>query len=383
VAKNDENIEINYKGLKRTMQTSQRVIVIHSPHSGRSSKLSEAMSYLQQTGLEIVNTISIADLDDLPAQGTTWKQSGIDVAIAAGGDGLVGGVITHIAESGLPLGILPLGTSNDVARSLHIPQDLNAASQVIAHGKEQKVDIGVAHPAEQAPHLATKHQSGPLLSQVAPQKHGFFAHALIIGVNVQFARIATNVATRQRFGRMTYPYAALETLVSHDSLDIQLEFEGLLIPQATTSTQIQTPATPETSTSLHGRALQVAVINTPIFGGQREFAIPGTSFDDRLLDIVMIEEMDLGKLGKIVAHFFGPRDNEEVHPSNGGVQHFTHHPAELTGIPGIHHVQARGVTITTSADPRDATLDGEVRGQTPMYVHVADERIRVKVPDQA
>jgi len=45
-------------------------------------------------------------------------------------------------------------------------------------------------------------------------------------------------------------------------------------------------------------------------------------------------------------------------------------------------VQARGVTIRTSADPRDVTLDGEVRGQTPMYVHVADEQLRVRVPDQ-
>ena len=356
------------------MQT-KRVILVHSPHSGRSSKLSEAITYLKETGLEIVNTISIADLDDLPAQGTTWKESGIEVAIAAGGDGLVGGVITHIAESGLPLGILPLGTSNDVARSFHIPQDIQAAAQVIAQGKEQKVDIGVAKPAEQAPHLATKHQSGPLLEHVAPQSHGFFAHALTIGVNVQFARIATNVATRQRFGRMTYPYAALETLVSHDSLDIQLEFEGLFIPQTTTSTQVQT--------SLRCRALQVAVINTPIFGGQRELAIPGTSFDDRLLDIVVIEEMDIGKLGGIMAHYFVPKKNAEAPLSNGGEQHFTHHPAELSGIPGIHHVQAHGVTISTSADPRDATLDGEVRGQTPMYVHVADERLRVKVPDPA
>ncbi len=368
------------------MQTTQRVIVVHSPHSGRSSKLSEAITYLEQTGLEIVNTISIADLDHLPSQGTTWKESGIDVAIAAGGDGLVGGVITHIAESGLPLGILPLGTSNDVARSLRIPQDLNAATQVIAQGKEHQVDVGVARPAEQAPHLATKHQSGPLLSQVAPQKHGFFAHALTIGVNVQFARIATNVATRQRFGRMTYPYAALETLASHDSLDIHLEFVGLAMPQSTTSTQVQSPpapAAPELQTSLHCRALQVAVVNTPIFGGQRELAIPGTSFEDRLLDIVVIEEMDIGKLGRIVTHFFGPKEHAGTPLSNGEKRHFTHHPAELSGIPGIHHVQALGVTITTSADPRDATLDGEVRGQTPMYVLVADERLRVKVPDQA
>src|SRR6266704_2730909 len=156
---------------------SQRTVVIHSPHSGRSEKLAEAITYLEQTGVEVVNKISIADLDKLPAQGTTWKESGIDVAIAAGGDGLVGGVTTHIAESGLPLAILPLGTSNDIARALHIPQDLREAAQVITQGDEHLVDVGVAKPAQQAPHLATKHQSGPLLSQVAPEKHAFFAHA--------------------------------------------------------------------------------------------------------------------------------------------------------------------------------------------------------------
>lgn len=357
------------------MQTSQRVLVVHSPHSGRSSKLFDAITYLKQTGLEIVNAISIATLDDLPPQGTTWMESGIDVAIAAGGDGLVGGVITHIAESGLPLGILPLGTSNDVARALHIPQELTAAAQVIAHGKEQQIDVGIAKPAEQAPHLATKHQSGPLLDYVPLQKHGFFAHALTIGVNVQFARIATNVATRQRFGRMTYPYAALETLVNHDFLDIELEFEGLSVPRVATSTQVQT--------SLSCRALQVAVINTPIFAGQWELVLPDTSFQDRLLDIVVIEEVDIAKFGQIVAHYFVPKKNGEFPPSNGEKRQFTHHPAELTGIPGIHHVQAHGVTITTSADPRDATLDGEVRGQTPMYVHVADERLKVMVPNLA
>jgi diacylglycerol kinase (ATP) len=363
----------------------QRAIVIHSPHSGRSEKLVEAITHLEQTGVEVVNTISIADLDNLPAQGTTWKESGIDVAIAAGGDGLVGGVITHIAESGLPLGILPLGTSNDIARALRIPQDLQAAAQIIAQRKEQEVDVGVAQPAEQAPHLATKHQAGPLLEQAAPQKHGYFAHALTVGVNVQFARIATNVATRQRFGRMTYSVAALKTWATHDALDIQLEFDGLAMPPARANTQVPispAPATPDLRTSLRCRALQVAVINTPIFGGQRELAIPGSSFADRLLDIVVIEQMDVGTLGKSIAHLYGPRGHAETPVSSGEKRTFTHHPAELSGIPGIHHVQARGVTITTSADPRDVTLDGEVRGQTPMYVHVADEQLRVKVPAQ-
>lgn len=353
----------------------QRTIVIHSPHSGRSEKLAEAITHLEQAGVEVVNTISIADLDNLPAQGTAWKESGVDVAIAAGGDGLVGGVITHIAESGLPLGILPLGTSNDIARALHIPQDLHGAAQVIAQGKEHQIDIGVAQPAEQASHPATQHQAGLLLDQVAPQNYGFFAHALTVGVNVLFARIATNAATRKRFGRMTYPVAALETFVRHDALDIQLKFEGLAMPQATANTQGQT--------ALRGRALQVAVINTPIFGGQRELAIPGSRFDDRLLDIVVIEQMDVGTLGKSIAQFFGPQEHAGIPLFTGEKRTSRHHPAELSGVPGIHHVQARGVTITTSTDPQNATFDGEVRGPTPMYVYVADEQLRVRVPDQA
>ena len=311
-------------------------------------------------------------------------QHGIDVAIAAGGDGLVGGVITHIAECGLRLGILPLGTSNDIARSLRIPQEIEMAVQLIAQGKEQEIDVGVARPAEQAPHLASKHQSGPLPAHVAPEKHGYFAHALTVGLNVQFARIATNVATRQRYGRMAYPFAAIETLIYHEPLDVQLEFEGLLMPQTKVSNQgplEPPPAAMNEPLPLHCRALQVAVVNAPIFGGQWELAIPGAHLGDRLLDIVVIEEIELGKFSKTLARFFGPKQAEETITSNEEDQLFTHHPAELSGIPGLHHFQARGVTITTSADPRDVTLDGEVRGQTPMYVHVADQRLYVKVPN--
>ncbi len=364
----------------------QQVIVIHSPHSGRSSKLPDALKQLEQAGLEVVKSISISTLDTLPAQGIAWKESGVAVAIAAGGDGLVGGVITHIAASGLPLGILPLGTSNDIARALHIPLDISEAAHVIAQGKVQEVDIGAAQPVEEATHPGTPSQSGPVLAPGVPRKLVFFAHALTVGANVQFAHIATNVATRKRFGRMTYPYAAVKTMAARDVLDVRLEFEGLAMPQTTVSPQgseSPTLTTPETLTTLRSRALQVAVINTPIFGGEREFAVADSSFEDRLLDIVVIEQMDMGALGKSIARVFGPQAHAETPLTKGEKHTFTHHPAELSGIPGIHHVQARGVTITTSTDPRDVTFDGEVMGQTPIYVHVADKRLRVSIPDQA
>ena len=114
---------------------------------------------------------------------------------------------------------------------------------------------------------------------------------------------------------------------------------------------------------------------------KREFDIAGSSFEDRLLDIVVFEQMDMGTLGKNIARSFAPKKQAVTSLSPGEKRTFTYHPAELSGIPGMHHVQARGVTIMTSADPREATFDGEVRGHTPIYVHVADKQLRVRIPD--
>ncbi len=82
----------------------QKAIVIHSPYSGKSNFLTDTIATLKTTRIEIADVISIAELDVLPNQGEDWKKSGINLAIAAGGDGVVGGVITHIAESGLLFG---------------------------------------------------------------------------------------------------------------------------------------------------------------------------------------------------------------------------------------------------------------------------------------
>lgn len=360
----------------------RRVIVIHSPHSGRAAQLTEALTYLSQTHTEIVNVLSIAELDNLPAQGAHWVESGLDTAVAAGGDGLVGGVITHIAESGLPLGILPLGTANDIARSLGIPQDLHWAAEVIAQGKEQEIDIGTARPAEQAPHTANPKPWRPAADHVPLQKSGFFAHALTVGLNVQFARLATNVVTRQRYGRLTYPFAALEVLRNHTALEMQFEFHRLALFQHPASPMQPSPVPLflEEPTILHCRALQAAVINAPIFGGQWQLTIPGASLTDRLLDIVVIEDVELGSLGTTFARLFSQQEHRPTAPSDWHARNPMLHPAELTGIPGVHHVQAQEVTITTQVDPQDVTLDGEVRGQTPIHVCLADERLRVIIP---
>jgi len=341
------------------------------------------LTHLQATGLHIAQLLPISELDNLPPQGTQWQKHGIHIVVAAGGDGLIGGVITHIAESTLALGILPLGTSNDIARTLRIPLTLKEAANVIAWGAEREVDIGVARPAEQAIHVANQKQTGPVLDRVPAQSHGYFAHALTVGLNVEFARLATNVATRQRYGRLTYPITALEVLRNRDPLNVALHFEGLAMPAKAAWQHRQFSSADIERTPLYCRALQVAVINAPIMGGQWHVSLPQSSMEDRLLDIVVLDEIDLGNLSANISRLFNLQINQAEQTTQNPVGQesvFVHHPAELTGIPGIHHLQAQGVTITTHADPRDVTLDGEIRGQTPIRVHLAEQRLRVIVP---
>ena len=360
-----------------TLAKARRAVVIHSPYSGRSAQLSEALAYLKQAGIEIAEVTSVATLDDLPPQGKRWRENGFDIAVAAGGDGLVGSVITHIAVSGLHLGILPLGTSNDIARSIDIPQGLQQAAAVIAGGNIVEIDIGVAYPAEQAPHAAI--EESPTLTQIPRSSRAFFAHALTIGVNVQFARMATNIATRKHYGRLTYPITALEILKSHTPLDMELRFEGLALPATTSTAQVPVSTISEEGATISCRALQATVINAPIFGGAWRFAVPGASLNDRLLDIVLVEEANLERLNALIGQFFShPMQNHAAVSSESAVSSLLQQ-AELSNVPGIHHVQARGVHISTNVDPQDATLDGEIRGQTPIHVRVANERLRVVV----
>jgi diacylglycerol kinase (ATP) len=344
----------------------RQALLIASPHIAEEQlSIEAARAFLLQSGIIIKQVQSVTALDGLPPMTQQWRAAGIDLVIAAGGDGTIGAAATHLAYSRLPLGILPLGTSNDFARSLQLPLELGEACQVIAAGQTIHVDLGRARPAATAPYaLQEEAASEDNTAAPAGQAHdqAFFTHALTLGLNVAFAQLATDVTMRQRFGRFTYPIAALETISAPQMYDFTLRFSDPACALAPEETENDIVA----DHPYHYQALQVAVINSPVFGGPLAFNLAGCELQDHLLDILIVERFDLRQLLAAAQMALTP-------PKDGRREAISRH------FPGIHHVKARQVMIET-AEPVDVTLDGELRGRTPILAASAARALEVIVP---
>src|SRR6516162_9557588 len=79
------------------------------------------------------------------SQAAQAVRDGVDLVIACGGDGTVTACADGVAGSGVPLGILPLGTGNLLARNLGLPLDLDAALVTALTGTNRRLDTGSAN----------------------------------------------------------------------------------------------------------------------------------------------------------------------------------------------------------------------------------------------
>jgi diacylglycerol kinase (ATP) len=95
---------------------------------------------LEQRGLRVrVHALA----DDDPAEVARGAAPDEDVVVA-GGDGTVGPVAEVLAGGDKALGILPMGSWNNIARGIGIPMELEPALDVIGRGQVERVDAGLA-----------------------------------------------------------------------------------------------------------------------------------------------------------------------------------------------------------------------------------------------
>lgn len=161
--------------------------------------------------------------------------------VIGGGDGTLNAAIPGLLKAGLPFGIMPLGTANDLARSLGIPFELDGAAQVIATAAPRPVDLGEVNG------------------------HPYF-NVASIGFSAELAA-ELKAEAKQRWGKLGYGVAAL----------------GLL-----------RRARPFTATLIHDgrtervRTIQVSVGNGKHYGGGMTVAEDARP-DDGVLDVYSLE----------------------------------------------------------------------------------------------
>jgi YegS/Rv2252/BmrU family lipid kinase len=120
---------------------SKRSLLLINPHARRGAENRlQVTQRLQELGLDLVEE-SAEDPGKLPE---LIRQYGdrVDRVIIGGGDGTVNAAIAGLLATHLPVGVIPLGTANNLARTLGIPQSPLAACDVIAQNWTRSIDLG-------------------------------------------------------------------------------------------------------------------------------------------------------------------------------------------------------------------------------------------------
>ena len=79
--------------------------------------------------------------DPGPGQAQAALEEGVDLIVAAGGDGTVRAVCEEAARTGVAVGILPHGTGNLLARNLGLPLNIRDALDVAFGGQDKAIDL--------------------------------------------------------------------------------------------------------------------------------------------------------------------------------------------------------------------------------------------------
>lgn len=122
---------------------ARRALLLINPNARQGGDRDlELATRLEAQGLEIV--ADRGEEESLSAA-IVRHQHDVDLVIVGGGDGTLNEAIAGLMETKLPLGILPLGTANDLARTLEIPFDPAVACTTIVTGRITEIDVGDAN----------------------------------------------------------------------------------------------------------------------------------------------------------------------------------------------------------------------------------------------
>lgn len=126
----------------------KRFVVLLNPNAGRAggedldARLRQGLSGPEGHQVELVRAPGLVEARERVQRAV---EEGVDGVVAVGGDGSYHGLLAPLRGSNVPLGLIPLGTANDLATGNGVPLTIEEACQVIRVGATRQVDLVVVN----------------------------------------------------------------------------------------------------------------------------------------------------------------------------------------------------------------------------------------------
>jgi diacylglycerol kinase (ATP) len=200
-----------------------RALVVYNPESRRGAEAMEALpGALRAAGIDVV---------EVPPA---------DCIVGAGGDGTLSRLIPTALRWNVPLGVVPFGTFNELARTLNVPFDVAQACSIIAAGHTRTIDVARVNGV-------------------------YYLSEASIGISSRIARLQTPVEKR-RYGLLAVVVTSLQAFMYLRPMRVAVSFDDRCE---------------------RFKTIQLTVANSQRFGGL--FNVADAAIDDGWLDLYSVE----------------------------------------------------------------------------------------------
>jgi diacylglycerol kinase (ATP) len=318
------------------MARYSRVLVFYNRASGRGLSEEAWKETLQRLrGIsESLDEIVVEPGLDIAKRAAESVNSGVNLVIAAGGDGTVREAAAGLVGTSIPLGIIPIGTFNNLALSLDLPHDPILACELIESGATRAIDVGVA------------------------DGRNFFFEAAGVGVDADLFPIGEQVKS----GRFSGILRAIRLALMYKQTSITLRFDRPV--DAAYRESFRGKSLPrrrkrfrKSQSFLTIRCSFIAIGNCPYYGSNFNVC-PGALLDDGLLSIGVYRDFSKREL---FWHFWS---------ISGGRRQYN---------PKLEMFEAKMVEVTPKR-LLSVHVDGKPIGTTPVRFEVRPGALQVLAP---
>ena len=235
----------------------KRARLIYNPTSGREAikkSLPQVLERLEKAGYE-ASCHATTGAGDATYAAKVAIERGYDVVIAAGGDGTIYEVVNGLgeAENRPKLGIIPVGTTNDFARAIHVPRSIEAAVDIIAKGHTMPIDVGKMNDK----------------------------YFINIAGGGRLTELTYDVPSKLKtmLGQLAYYIKGIEMLPSIKATEVEIEYDGKFFK---------------------GEIMLFLVANTNSVGGFEKLA-PDASLNDGMFTMLILKKTNLADFVRIAS----------------------------------------------------------------------------------